>query len=217
MRVAIWRAWAEPYSSCCCNCIWRVEMAARVTSARLTSRHIPAVSSASCWPQAAVLERVLHVSRLPFWDARQYKPDPPPGRLLYVSRPVPFASSAWRERVEYGPCNYPGTSSVNDILLISISGEDQPGLTAGITAILARHSVNVLDIGQAVIHATLSMGVLVEVPDNCNSQGMVEAVESYAQGRGMQVRITPVSAGSYAHWVQARAAPAISSHYWRAR
>lgn len=93
---------------------------------------------------------------------------------------------------------------MNDILLISISGEDQPGLTAGITAILARHSVNVLDIGQAVIHATLSMGVLVEVPDNCNSQGMVEAVESYAQGRGMQVRITPVSAGSYAHWVQAQ-------------
>ena len=53
---------------------------------------------------------------------------------------------------------------MNDILLISISGEDQPGLTAGITAILAGHSVNVLDIGQAVIHATLSMGVLVEVP-----------------------------------------------------
>lgn len=53
---------------------------------------------------------------------------------------------------------------MNDILLITISGEDQPGLTAGITAILAEHSVNILDIGQAVIHATLSMGVLVEVP-----------------------------------------------------
>jgi phosphoserine phosphatase len=93
---------------------------------------------------------------------------------------------------------------VNDILLITISGEDQPGLTAGITVILAGYSVNVLDIGQAVIHATLSMGVLVEVPDGCDAQGMAEAVSSYAEGRGMRSRINPVSPDSYAQWVQAQ-------------
>lgn len=93
---------------------------------------------------------------------------------------------------------------MNDILLISISGEDQPGLTAGITAILADYSVNVLDIGQAVIHATLSMGVLVELPGDCDGEGMRDAVTGYAQGHGMQVRITPVSADSYARWVQAQ-------------
>jgi phosphoserine phosphatase len=93
---------------------------------------------------------------------------------------------------------------VNDIRLITISGEDQPGLTAGITVILAGHSVNVLDIGQAVIHATLSMGVLVEVPDGCDAQGMAQAVKSYAEGRGMRTRISPVSADSYAQWVQAQ-------------
>ena len=93
---------------------------------------------------------------------------------------------------------------MNDILLISISGEDQPGLTAGIAAILAGYSVNVLDIGQAVIHATLSMGVLVELPDNCDAQGMKDAVKSYAQDCGMQTRITTVLPESYAHWVQAQ-------------
>jgi len=92
---------------------------------------------------------------------------------------------------------------VTDILLISISGEDQSGLTAGITAILAGYSVNVLDIGQAVIHATLSMGVLVEVPDNGDAAGMSDAVMNYAQGRGMQIRINPVSPESYALWVDA--------------
>jgi phosphoserine phosphatase len=92
---------------------------------------------------------------------------------------------------------------VTDILLISISGEDQSGLTAGITAILAGYSVNVLDIGQAVIHATLSMGVLVEVPDNGDAAGMSDAVMNYARGRGMQIRINPVSAESYALWVDA--------------
>jgi phosphoserine phosphatase len=92
---------------------------------------------------------------------------------------------------------------VNDIQLISISGEDQPGLTAGITAILAGYSVNVLDIGQAVIHATLSMGVLVEVPGSCDPERMSLAVRTYAEGRGMQTRIAPVSPDSYARWVQA--------------
>ncbi len=93
---------------------------------------------------------------------------------------------------------------MTDILLISISGEDQSGLTAGITSILARYSVNVLDIGQAVIHATLSMGVLVEVPDQGDAAGMSDAVRHHAQERGMQIRITPVSEDSYAQWVHAQ-------------
>lgn len=93
---------------------------------------------------------------------------------------------------------------MNDILLISISGEDQPGLTAGITAILAGHSVNVLDIGQAVIHATLSMGVLVEVPEDCDSAAMSTEVTRYAERQGMQVRIAPESRESYDLWVQAQ-------------
>jgi phosphoserine phosphatase len=93
---------------------------------------------------------------------------------------------------------------LNDILLISISGEDQPGLTAGITAILAGHSVNVLDIGQAVIHATLSMGVLVEVPEGCDSAAMCAEVTRYAQCHGMQVRIAPESRQTYDLWVQAQ-------------
>ncbi len=91
---------------------------------------------------------------------------------------------------------------MNDILLITISGEDQPGLTAGITAILAEHSVNILDIGQAVIHATLSMGVLVEVPGDSGQALVSDAVRSYAQQRGMRVRINPVTPDSYGHWLE---------------
>jgi phosphoserine phosphatase len=90
---------------------------------------------------------------------------------------------------------------VNDILLITISGEDQPGVTAGITAILAEHAVNILDIGQAVIHATLSMGVLVEVPADCDQNRVTSEVEAYGRSRGMRARINSVSPGSYARWV----------------
>jgi phosphoserine phosphatase len=93
---------------------------------------------------------------------------------------------------------------VQHILLITISGEDQPGLTAGITAILAKHRVNVLDIGQAVIHATLSMGVLVEIPDGCEQERVIDAVQLFARRRDMQARVTPVSPDSYAAWVGAQ-------------
>jgi len=91
---------------------------------------------------------------------------------------------------------------VNHILLITIAGEDQPGLTAGITAILAEHSVNILDIGQAVIHATLSMGVLVEVPEDGDQPLVSDAVRSFAQARGMRVRINPVTIDSYSQWLE---------------
>ena len=43
---------------------------------------------------------------------------------------------------------------MHDILLINISGPDKPGVTSTITDLLARYDVNVLDIGQAVIHDT---------------------------------------------------------------
>lgn len=91
---------------------------------------------------------------------------------------------------------------MNEILLITISGEDQSGLTAGITAVLAEHAVNILDIGQAVIHATLSMGMLVEIPRADDAERISAAVEAHAAAHGMRARITPVSAESYAQWVQ---------------
>jgi phosphoserine phosphatase len=105
-------------------------------------------------------------------------------------------------RVEYRSVDAPGTSRLNEILLITISGEDQSGLTAGITAVLAEHAVNILDIGQAVIHATLSMGMLVEIPQADDVERISAAVEAHAAAHGMRARITPVSAESYAQWVR---------------
>ncbi len=96
---------------------------------------------------------------------------------------------------------------MQDILLITFAGEDQPGLTAGITAILARHGVNVMDIGQAVIHDTLSMGLLVELPENDHGSGVVTELESFGAGHGLRVRAAAVPAASYRDWVGAQGAP----------
>ena len=52
---------------------------------------------------------------------------------------------------------------MQEIVLINITGPDRPGLTAAITGILSRADVQILDIGQAVIHDTLSFGILVQM------------------------------------------------------
>ncbi len=93
---------------------------------------------------------------------------------------------------------------MNTILLLTVSGEDQPGLTAGITAILAERGVNVMDIGQAVIHATLSMGMLMEVPEDVDCAQLGASIEQFVEQLGMRSRLTPIPGASYAAWVEAQ-------------
>ena len=93
---------------------------------------------------------------------------------------------------------------MSDIQLITLSGEDQPGVTAGIAAILAEHQVNILDIGQAVIHATLSIGVLVETPGFERGSEITAALKTFAEQRGLMARFSEVSHASYQEWVEAQ-------------
>ncbi len=93
---------------------------------------------------------------------------------------------------------------MSQIELITLSGPDQGGVTAGITGILAGHDVNILDIGQAVIHATLSIGVLVEVPDAAHSRQIRDDLQAFADSRGLAARFSGVSADSYAEWISAQ-------------
>ena len=90
---------------------------------------------------------------------------------------------------------------MKEILLINISGEDKPGLTASVTGILAGFNVNVLDVGQAVIHDTLSLGVLVELPSPADQASVLKDILYRAHELGIQVRFTPISEESYGHWV----------------
>ncbi|MCB1690958.1 MAG: phosphoserine phosphatase SerB [Halioglobus sp.] len=93
---------------------------------------------------------------------------------------------------------------MNQILLITIGGEDQAGVTAGLTALLTEYSVNILDIGQAVIHAALSLGLLVELPEGCSSEEVAGAVRNFALRRDLRVVTSVVSQESYSQWVEAQ-------------
>jgi phosphoserine phosphatase len=90
---------------------------------------------------------------------------------------------------------------LREIVLINITGEDRPGLTAAITGVLAQGGVDVLDIGQAVIHDTLSFGILVEIPDTQSGSTVLDRVQLKADELGQQVLFTHVSEDDYQHWV----------------
>ncbi|WP_158178605.1 phosphoserine phosphatase SerB [Pseudomonas viridiflava] len=91
---------------------------------------------------------------------------------------------------------------MREIVLINITGVDRPGLTAAITGVLAQGGVNILDIGQAVIHDTLSFGMLVEIPGTEQGSSVLKDILFTAYKLDQQVRFTAVSEEDYQHWVE---------------
>ena len=90
---------------------------------------------------------------------------------------------------------------MREIVLINITGVDRPGLTAAITGVLAQGGVNILDIGQAVIHDTLSFGILVEIPGTEQGKSVLKDILFKGYELDQQVRFTPVSEEDYQQWV----------------
>ncbi|HOY22579.1 MAG TPA: phosphoserine phosphatase SerB [Cellvibrio sp.] len=92
---------------------------------------------------------------------------------------------------------------MNSILLINASGVDKPGVTRAISKVLAAHNANVLDIGQAVIHDTLALGILVELQLGGDIRAQLENdIEQCTAPLGIQVRFQTISNDNYAHWVE---------------
>lgn len=90
---------------------------------------------------------------------------------------------------------------MREILLIQVSGADRPGLTAAFTRLLAKASLNILDLGQAVIHDTLSLGLLVEVPPNADASSLLKDLLFEAHKLEVSIRFHPVDESSYNQWV----------------
>jgi len=91
---------------------------------------------------------------------------------------------------------------MNEIILMTVSGEDKPGVTSAITAILAKFDIKILDIGQAVIHNTLSLGILIQVPQAAESSPLLRDVLFKAHALDMKIRFQPVADNEYEQWVE---------------
>lgn len=94
---------------------------------------------------------------------------------------------------------------MNELILASISGIDKPGLTSKITNLLSRYDIRILDIGQAVIHNQLNLGLLLDVPSKSASYEMIKEVFLKAQNLGLTIRFTPITEEEYGTWVSEQA------------
>ncbi|MFA6439820.1 MAG: phosphoserine phosphatase SerB [Bacteriovoracaceae bacterium] len=94
---------------------------------------------------------------------------------------------------------------MNELILASISGIDKPGLTSKITNLLSRYDIRILDIGQAVIHNQLNLGLLLDVPSKSASYEMIKEVFLKAQHLGLTIRFTPITENEYGTWVTEQA------------
>lgn len=90
---------------------------------------------------------------------------------------------------------------MDELILINISGQDKPGLTSSISRLLGDYDVDVLDIGQAVIHSYLTLGILIRVPPEAESSPLLKDILFRAHELDVTVRFTPVEGSSYQEWV----------------
>jgi len=70
-----------------------------------------------------------------------------------------------------------------------------------LTGILAGYHVAILDIGQAVIHDYLSLGILVEIPPEFKSSSILKDLLFAAHKLSIQIRFSPIEEALYENWV----------------
>jgi len=87
-----------------------------------------------------------------------------------------------------------------ELILIRITGQDRPGLTTAVMSILACYNAHVLDIGQADIHSTLSLGILIRIDEQGAGQVMKELLFK-ATELGVNIGFAPVTDDEYEDWV----------------
>ena len=93
---------------------------------------------------------------------------------------------------------------MNETILIHFSGRDRPGLTAELTAILASYDTCVLDIGQAVVHETMSLGLLIEIPQGDGFRGLQEALVARSKELSLQINFTPIAKTDLDEWISSQ-------------
>ena len=91
-------------------------------------------------------------------------------------------------------------TSKEEQILIRITGQDRPGLTAAMMSILARYDAQILDIGQADIHSTLSLGVLIRIDETHSGQVMKELLFK-ATELSVNIGFSPIGDDEYEDWV----------------
>ncbi|MGV7105100.1 phosphoserine phosphatase SerB [Flavobacterium sp. U410] len=89
----------------------------------------------------------------------------------------------------------------SEIFLLNISGQDKPGLTSSLTGVLAEYDAKILDIGQANIHDTLSLGILFQIKSGKKSAAVLKDLLFKSYELGIKAKFRPIALEDYENWV----------------
>jgi phosphoserine phosphatase len=93
---------------------------------------------------------------------------------------------------------------MREIILINVSGEGGSGQVATIMSLLAGYGVTILDICQSVIHNSLSLGIVIEVPPESESSPILKNLLFRVHQSGIRLTFSPISEAHYEQWVRAQ-------------
>src|SRR6266404_5451860 len=93
---------------------------------------------------------------------------------------------------------------MNRVILMNFSGGDRAGLTSSLTDILATYHARILDIGQAVVHETLALAILIELPDGEEFAPLKKDLIVRAHELDLKIKFTPINEDAFKHWVRSQ-------------
>ena len=93
---------------------------------------------------------------------------------------------------------------MDDTFLISFSGGDRPGLTSSLAEILSEHGAHLLDVGQAVVHQTLALGMLLRVPSSTTPERLERDLRQRAETLGLRMGFAAITPEAFLLWAAAQ-------------
>ena len=93
---------------------------------------------------------------------------------------------------------------MSQIYLLNITGPDRRGLSAELSSVFEQQDIRILDIGQSVIHDQVSLGMMIQLAENINSETILAQFAETSARLGVDIRTTEIDENSYADWIEAQ-------------
>ena len=91
---------------------------------------------------------------------------------------------------------------MNKVVLLNISGSDRIGLSAELSSVFQEADIRILDIGQSVIHDHVSLGMMIQLPNEEESSVLLSSLQDKGESLGVDIQISHVTEADYDHWVE---------------
>jgi glycine cleavage system transcriptional repressor len=76
--------------------------------------------------------------------------------------------------------------------VLRVHGADRPGIVATITAVVARHGANIVDLGTRLVDGLYVLTAEMELPKDASAVGLKAELQGAAEELGVDVHLSPI-------------------------